>query len=387
MVIAFSNTFGGAYEGGANWQESTLLSLGTLPDPPLCLIVGAVTDDDLPATLRSAHHVRAVPVADDPQWRAQLAGADPAAARHRGYDQVAREHGVEVWVGWHDFRGVGPEHSLMVVWPDFHARRLLDRWHGELRVVIKLQQNWESVLARARRIVTISQATAADALESNPEIADRLSVVGFPPVVTPERLALDPDAVRREYHLPDRYLIVGNQFWHHKNHIAVVEALGVLARRGVDVPTVVFSGRVAAAGEAEIFEDVLRAAHRAGVHQQCRFVGHVSRAEQFALFRAASAAVQPSLAEGRGAMVEEALILGTPVICSDIPANREQAPPGTPFFDPDDHEALADALLTPLTRRDLTAEEILRDGRARQEACGREFMAACESVVSVSARG
>ena len=387
MVIAFSNTYGGSYEGGANWQESTLLSLGTLPDPPLCLIVGAVTEDQLPDTLRRASHVRAVPVEDDPQWRAALSGPDPAAARHRGYDEVAREQEVDVWVGWHDFRGVGPERPLLVVWPDFHARRLLDRWGGELRLVIKMQQNWESVLERARGIVAISHATAADALEGNPEIADRLHVVGFPPVVTPDRLALDPDAVRREYNLPDRYLIVGNQFWHHKNHIAIPEALGVLARRGADVPTVVFTGRVVAAGETKVFEEVLRAAHRAGVHEQCRFVGHVSRAEQCALVRAASAAVQPSLAEGRGAMVEEALIVGTPVICSDIPANREQAPPGTPFFDPDDPEALADAMVTPPPRLDRTRDEILRDARARQEACGREFLAACESVLSVPARG
>jgi glycosyltransferase involved in cell wall biosynthesis len=383
MVIAFSNTFGGRYEGGANWQESILLSLGTLPDPPLCLIVGVFDPDRLPETLRRAPHVRAVPVEDDVEWRTS---PDTAAARHRGYEAVAREHRLDLWVGWNDFRGVGPEHPLAVVWPDFHARRLLDRSRGELRIVIRMQQIWDSVLERADAIFTYSEATAADALDGNPEIADCLHTIAFPPIVTPERLAPDPEAVRREYNLPQRYLIVANQFWGHKNHIRVVEALGILARRGADVPTVVFTGRVIAAGKSEVFEYVLRAAHRAGVHEQCRFVGHVPRPEQFALLRGAAAAVQPSEAEGRGAMLEESLILGTPVICSDIPANREQAPPGTPFFDPHDHEALAAAMAAPPPRTDLMREEILSDARARQETCGRKFLAACESVLSVAAR-
>lgn len=383
MVIAFSNTFGGRYEGGANWQESTLLSLGTLPDPPLCLIVGVFDERDLPDTLRQASHVRAVPVDDDPEWRNS---SDTAAALHRGYQEVARRYSVDLWVGWNDFRGVPPEDPLAVVWPDFHARRLLDRSQGELRIVIRMEQLWESVLERADAILAYSEATAADALDGNPEIADRLHVVEFPPIVVPERLALDPDEIRREYNLPEHYLIVANQFWGHKNHIAVVEALGLLARRGADVPAVVFTGRVGAAGKSENFEFMLRAAHRAGVHAQCRCVGHVPRPEQFALLRGAAAAVQPSEAEGRGAMLEESLILGTPVICSDIPANREQAPPGTPFFDPHDHEALAAAMAAPPPRTDRTREEILSDARERQETCGRKFLAACESVLSVAAR-
>jgi glycosyltransferase involved in cell wall biosynthesis len=386
VVIAFSNTFGGRYEGGANWQESTLLSLGTLPDPPRCLIVGAVTDGALPETLRSASHVRAVPVEDDPEWRAALAGPNPTAAHHRGYEGVAREHGVDLWVGWHDFRGVAPQHMLVVVWPDFHPRRLLDRFEGELRIVIKMEQNWESVLERAQAIFTISESTAAEALEGNADLADRLHVVGFPPVVTPERLALDPRSVRLEYGLPDRYLIVANQFWKHKNHAVVVEALGVLARRGADVPTVAFTGRLDAGGSADYAEEVMRAAARAGVHQQCRFLGHVTRPEQFALLRGASAAVQPSFAEGRGAMLEESLIVGTPVVCSDIPPNREQAPPGTRFFDPEDPDALAEAMMIDLPRRDLTNEEILGDARARQEACGNKFLAACRSALSAAMR-
>lgn len=379
-VIAFSNCFGGDYEGGPNWQQSTLLALGTLPDPPLCLIVGA-KPDQLPDTVRSAPHVRAVAVEDDPLWRAALEGPDPTAARHRGYEAIGREHGVDLWVGWHDFRGVGADQDLVVVWPDFHARNMVDRF-PDLTLVIRAEQSWRDVVRRARAIVAISHATAADALDGTPEVAERLHVACFTPVITPERVRLDPDAVRREFHLPERFLIVGNQFWGHKNHIAVVEALALLRRRGAEVPTVVFTGRVWGSGVAEHFERVLRAAHRGDVHGECRFLGHLPREQQFALLRAARATVQPSHAEGRGAILEESLIVGTPVICSDLAVHHEQAPAGTPFFDPDDHEALAEALLTDLPKQARTVAEILEDAQARRVAYGREFFAACASAIS-----
>ena len=382
MILAFSNSFGGSYEGGANWQESTLLALGTLPEPPTCLIVGG-RDDELPASLRDAAHVRAVAVDSDPVWRRAVDGPDPTAARHRGYDALAREHGVDLWVGWHDFRGVGPEHRLLVIWPDFHPRTLAERF-SELRPAIKIEQTWRDLIRRADAIGAISHATAADALHGCEEIADRLHVLCFTPVVTPDRVALEPDAVRRVYHLPERFLLVGNQFWQHKNHVAVVEALAVLKRRGAPVPTVAFTGRVSGAGEAKQFEEVLRASHRCGVSENCRFLGHLPRPEQFALLRAARATVQPSLAEGRGAILEESLIVGTPVICSDLAPNREQSPPGTPFFDPDDYDELADAMLTELPKRARTDEEILRDARERSEAYGREFMAACEKTAGLA---
>lgn len=88
---------------------------------------------------------------------------------------------------------------------------------------------------------------------------------------------------------------------------------------------------------AELFRDV----SRWGVRSQVAFLGVVSRDEMFMLMRQSVCVLNPSLFEGYGMSVEEARALGKLVLLSDIPAHREQNPPGAVFFDPRDHEDLA----------------------------------------------
>jgi hypothetical protein len=73
-------------------------------------------------------------------------------------------------------------------------------------------------------------------------------------------------------------------------------------------------------------------------------LGLVPRRAQIEMMRRSLAVVQPSLFEGWSTVVEDARVLGKPLLLSDIPVHREQNPPQAQFFPPDSVEKLADLL-------------------------------------------
>jgi len=146
--------------------------------------------------------------------------------------------------------------------------------------------------------------------------------------------------------------------WPHKNHERLLAAL---ARCPPEL-SLVLSGSDVGGSEA------LRAtARRHGVADRVRLLGWVPHAAVPALYRAATAVVYPSLAEGFGMPPVEAMACGTPVAASDAPAIAEACGGAALAFPARDVAALADAAMRVATDERLRAE--LRDAgleRARQ---------------------
>jgi glycosyltransferase involved in cell wall biosynthesis len=114
---------------------------------------------------------------------------------------------------------------------------------------------------------------------------------------------------------------------------------------------------VVLAGHAEPYEDELRVqASDLGVLDRVRFLGYVPDAELEGLWRLADCAAFPTLGEGFGLPVIEAMARGVPVACSDLPVLREVGGDVAQYFTPDDPADAAAAI-----------ERARRDPRARTE--------------------
>jgi glycosyltransferase involved in cell wall biosynthesis len=121
----------------------------------------------------------------------------------------------------------------------------------------------------------------------------------------------------------------------HKNQELLIRAAGALDD---DV-------RILLAGHPEEYEDRLRALTRElGVESRVQFAGYVSDADREGLFRIAACAALPSLGEGFGLPVVEALAHGVPVACSDLTVLREVGGDLPHFFDPRDPASAARAV-------------------------------------------
>jgi glycosyltransferase involved in cell wall biosynthesis len=385
MVIVFQNLFGVDYEGGANWLEISLLSLGMLPQPPSCLVLGA-TSEILPQSVRDAAHVRAVPLNGSPQSKGrQILKRITRRALRRPWEdgaltRIAAEHDVDLWVGFSGFEGLGPQRPLLVWYPDFQFRHFPELFSSE--EIRNRERQWNFVAARADGIIAISQAVAEDALAMHPQVADKLFVCGFPPIFPLAKLAQDPDAVRRKYHLPERFFLVCNQFWQHKNHALVFKALHYLNQNGATAPVIAFTGLPYDYRRPDAFSNMLRFVNEHGLSEYCRFLGVIPRAEQIALIRAATAVIQPSKFEGRGAIVEEASLLGAPLLCSDLPVHRELHAPGALFFSPDRVEELAELMKQEYAPSGKDVQTIAEESLRLARAYGEEFMTVCERVLN-----
>jgi glycosyltransferase involved in cell wall biosynthesis len=165
--------------------------------------------------------------------------------------------------------------------------------------------------------------------------------------------------VRRRYALPPRYAFYPANDWPHKNHARLLDALARCHARGARDLALVLTGEwTAAPGRLEAL------GARFGLGDAVRILGYVPRADLPALYAGAACLVHPSLFEGFGIPLVEAMHAGCPIVAAEGSALREVAGDAALFFDPRDPAAIADALLA-VAGDAGRAAELVRRGRTR----------------------
>jgi glycosyltransferase involved in cell wall biosynthesis len=185
---------------------------------------------------------------------------------------------------------------------------------------------------KADAILAISETTADD-VEARLEVPrERIHVVHAG--IDERFLAAAPS--RSGSGLP--YLLAVATEEPRKNLPTLLEAFAILKRRG-------FEGVLKIAGGAGLETPlVVETISRLGIERQVVRLGYVDALELPALYRHARALVSPSLWEGFGLPLLEAMATTTPLVASDIPVHREVAEDAAVFAPPRDPEALAQAI-------------------------------------------
>jgi glycosyltransferase involved in cell wall biosynthesis len=213
---------------------------------------------------------------------------------------------------------------------------------------------------RSDRVIADSLSTRADLVELVGLAPERIDVVPLG-LGAPRREQAPAPAqadVRARHGLGDRRVVLSLSAKRaHKNLAALIDALARLPAE--ERPVLVLPGYPTA------HEQDLRArARMRGVDGDVRFLAWVSSAELEALWALADAFVFPSLYEGFGLPILEAMARGVPVACSDAASLPEVAGDAALLFDPHDTAALAAALKRLLDEPALAADLVAR-GRVR----------------------
>jgi glycosyltransferase involved in cell wall biosynthesis len=209
-------------------------------------------------------------------------------------------------------------------------------------------------LKQASRVIVVSEQTRQDLLDLYPVEAGRVSVVPLGVDTELYRPASQGAvaAVRRRYGIEGPYVLSLTAIEPRKNLPAVIRAYSLLDD---DVrPLLVIAGP-AFSQNPEILRPALEelsAPVRGGV----LLTGYVSEEEKAALLSGAEALVYPSLYEGFGLPVIEAMACGTPVLTSNVSALPETAGDAALLVDPRDVEAIADGMRSLLTDREIRRE-------------------------------
>lgn len=196
-------------------------------------------------------------------------------------------------------------------------------------------------LARLSRTMVLSSKTAeADFHKFFPDSNCKTEVLQFRSVLSPEHFKIEAASVQDRYYLPERFFIVSNQFWQHKNHKLIFEALKLLHAQSI-YPIVVCTGHVYDPLCPQHIDEIFQAIHTYGLAKQVYLLGMIPKLDQIQLLRKSTAVIQPSLFEGWSSVVEDARCFGKPIILSDFPVHVEQNPPDSYIFDRHSAESLA----------------------------------------------
>jgi glycosyltransferase involved in cell wall biosynthesis len=241
---------------------------------------------------------------------------------------------------WGRFRRVVTVHDLIYArFPEAHAG-IRDKG---MRVFVP------QAVRRSHRVIADSQSTRDDLVELlnvSPEDVDVVPL-GLGRVRREEPLA--EREVRARFDLGERRVMLSLSAKRpHKNLIALIGALALLPAEAR--PLLVLPG-YPTEHEAQLRER----ATTVGVAEDVRFLSWISPEELEGLWGLAAAFVFPSLYEGFGLPVLEAMARGVPVACSNASSLPEVAGEAALLFDPRDEAAIAAAL------RQLLEDQALRE--------------------------
>jgi glycosyltransferase involved in cell wall biosynthesis len=269
----------------------------------------------------------------------ELAGRPPGPSPIR----TARSHGLSVLLL--PFFVPRRRSGVAVIgWiPDFQHLHLPELFSDEER----RRRNAEyRALAERADLVLLSSGDALDDFAAfAPAHADKARALPFPSRFAFETPAAPDRPAWQRFTLPRKFALVVGQLWRHKNHQLVLDALRALRASEVTVP-VAMAGLPADYRDPEnaVVSRLLQTIAEVPLRDQVTLLGLVSEADLLDLLRSAALVIQPSRFEGWSTVVQDCQALGRPLLCSDIPVHREQAPAALGVFDPDRPEALADAL-------------------------------------------
>ncbi len=254
---------------------------------------------------------------------------------------AVEQHGIDVLLPVKEILQPNTPCALVGWIPDFQHNRLPEYFSAE--ALRQRDRYFAYLVDNCDAMMFSSEAVLADFRELYPAFAGPSASVHFPSgfAYEPEIIQADPRPVIEKYGLPPAFVLVANQFWKHKNHLLVVEAVARARREqpGVHVVMVGVPSDTRDPANAHLSELFRRlSVERLGANLSV--LGEVPFADLVALMRCAQEVIQPSRFEGWNTTVQDAIALGKRVACSDLPVHREQVPAAF-FFSPDDPDALA----------------------------------------------
>jgi glycosyltransferase involved in cell wall biosynthesis len=212
---------------------------------------------------------------------------------------------------------------------------------------------------KATVLAAISDYSRDSAMEHGGIPKDRIETVHIRLAERVKHLA--PVECLQQWNLsPQNFLIYPANFWAHKNHEVLLTAMGLAWGKGL--PKSVKLVLTGAPGERR--DGLKRAVERMGLADAIIFPGYVSTPELGTLIANSLGMVFPSLYEGFGMPVIEAMAMGVPVACSNLTSLPEVAGDAAILFDPRVPDSLVTALIS-LASHQALRETLISRGRER----------------------
>lgn len=200
-------------------------------------------------------------------------------------------------------------------------------------VVQRLYLHWQTRFAcrHARQVITISESGRQDVHRFFGVPLEKIAVVY--PGVDEDYRPLSVDMFRQQKGLPNQFILHVGTLQPRKNLLTLINALPYVELP--DVPLVLVGGK------GWLYDEIFARVEALNLQKRVRFVGYVPDEELPLWYNAAAVLVFPSLYEGFGMPVIEAMACGTPVVAANTSSIPEAAGEAALLFDPHDMETVA----------------------------------------------
>jgi glycosyltransferase involved in cell wall biosynthesis len=156
---------------------------------------------------------------------------------------------------------------------------------------------------------------------------------------------VDRDTVMKKYGLKKPFFMVSNQFYKHKDHKTLLNAIAILKAKGIEV-LVAMTGKMEDYRDPTYIDELKEVIVKHNISENVNLLGVIPRNEQLSLMRYSMAVIQPSLFEGWSTVVEDVKSIGGAIIASDIEIHKEQLGDQGVFFSSRNSQDLAEKMLS-----------------------------------------
>jgi len=172
-----------------------------------------------------------------------------------------------------------------------------------------------------------------------------------------------PPGFESRYRLPTKFIFYPAQFWEHKNHNRLIEAIAQLKPELPELKLVL------AGSQRNAYADLVKRVQELNLADDIVFLGYVPDADIPELYRRARALVMPTIYGPTNIPPLEAFVVGCPVAISGIYGMPEQVGDAALLFDPLSTEEIAGAIRR-LWTDDRLCEELSEKGKRRDASWG-----------------
>jgi len=343
MRVAFSLIGHKGWTGGSHYLRNLLAALHEVSrgaiEPYLFVGTNKMSEIDLVSPYIS----RIIPDKSFTEWSLpwimrqalrRITDNDPVA------ENLCRQHGIDVVFhsGLFGTKFKIPCVNWLADFQHLHLPDMFTRKERENRSAI-----YKAFALQSKRLVVSSETAKKDFETFFPGYSVPVDVLRFVALVPSNVYEQDPRYIVSQYKVPDKFFYLPNQFWKHKNHAVVIEALKLIKKQNRKV-FVVCTGNEHDYRNPDYIGFLKREASANKLADQIAFLGLIPMEHVYMFMRQSVSVLNPSFFEGWSTTVEETKSLGKKMILSDIPVHREQDPDGGTYFDPQAPEDLADKM-------------------------------------------
>lgn len=222
------------------------------------------------------------------------------------------------------------------------------------------EKHFSSICKYSKGILVDSNYGKKQLAESYSVISDKIFVL---PYIAPEHILKQGSSFDLKYKLPPKYIFYPAQFWQHKNHIRLIQAINLIKK---DIPDIQL---VLVGSKKNAYQDVAGLVEKLSLKQNVHFMGYIPDEDLSEFYKRARALIMPTFFGPTNIPPLEAFAIGCPVGISNAYGMPDQVGDAGLTFDPKSVTEITNVIKR-LWTDDVLCAELIKRGKIKHQNWG-----------------